>query len=161
MRNSKFIYYWDACIFIAWLQDEQRPSGEMEGLAAVVNQISRNEAAMLTSVLTRAEVLDSSLSESTRKIFENIFKRSNIYQVDVTGKISEVAHEIRDFYKKLGRSVKTPDATHLATAIIHSADEFHTFDDKLLGLSGDVAGYPLKVVRPQGVQGSLLLGQFR
>ena len=55
-----------------------------------------------------------------------------------------------------GIKIKTPDATHLATAIIYEAEEFHTLDgggerqrpSDLLRLNGDVAGYPLHIRMP-------------
>ena len=60
-----------------------------------------------------------------------------------------MAHDIRDYYQRIkdqndGKLLQTPDAIHLATAIMYRATEFHTFDDGksgsknlgLLGLSG-------------------------
>jgi hypothetical protein len=34
--------------------------------------------------------------------------------------------------------LKPPDAVHLATACITSVDQFHTFDDRLLALDGQI-----------------------
>jgi hypothetical protein len=45
--------------------------------------------------------------------------------------------------------LKSPDAIHLATAILYRADEFHTFDDQLIGLSGNVGGHRLIVCKPE------------
>ena len=147
--------YWDACIFIAWLKDEKRDAGEMEDLAGVVAQISNKEALMFTSVMTQTEVLSGTLTEASQKMFDSIFLRENIYMVDVTQKISQLAHDIRNHYRDKGIKLKTPDATHLATAIIHGADEFHTFDKLLLNLNPVVAGYPLKICKPQSKQASM------
>ena len=155
MLKDKPKIYWDACIFIAWLKDEKRDAGEMEDLAGVVAQISNKEAVMHTSVMTQTEVLSGTLSEPAQKIFESIFKRQNIYMVDVTQKIGQLAHDIRNHYRNKGIKLKTPDATHLATAIIHGADEFHTFDEQLLKLNPVVAGYPLKICKPQSKQASM------
>lgn len=69
------------------------------------------------------------------------------------------ASAIREYYEnqKEKRKVKTPDATHLATAIIYKANEFHTMDGlqkdgskhrKLLALSGDKGVDYLKIVHP-------------
>lgn len=152
MPTFKPKIYWDACIFIAWLSDEERPSGEMEDLAGVVTEISNAEAFLYTSVMTQTEVLSGTLSKSAQEIFDKIFRRKNIYMVDVTRDISKLAHDIRDHYLKKGVKIKTPDATHLATAIIYGADEFHTFDDKLINLGRNVAGHPLKICKPQTAQ---------
>ncbi|MGA8866223.1 MAG: hypothetical protein WB510_04605, partial [Candidatus Sulfotelmatobacter sp.] len=48
------------------------------------------------------------------------------------------------------------DAIHLATAVLYKADEFQTMDGldkkgkpkRVLGLNGDVGGYPLFITQP-------------
>ena len=32
MRGSDPLYYWDTCLFLAWIKDEERPTGEMDGV---------------------------------------------------------------------------------------------------------------------------------
>lgn len=158
MRRGKPIYYWDANIFLAWLKDERlnRKPGEMEGLTEVVAMIDRQEAIMMTSVMTRAEVLESSLPPRTQNLFDKIFDRPNVVSVDLTAPISNLAHQIRDHYRQNSRSLKTPDSIHLATAINCKADEFHTFDEgDLIPLNGNVAGYRLIICKPKGTQGVL------
>ncbi len=153
MRRGKPIYYWDANIFLAWLKNEVRKPGEMEGLAEVVAIIDRQEATMMTSVLTRTEVLESSLPSQAQNFFNTIFDRPNVVSVDLTAPISNLAHSIRDYYRQNDRSLETPDCIHLATAINHKADEFHTFDeDDLIPLSGDVASHRLIICKPKGIQ---------
>ena len=88
MRRGKPIYYWDANIFLAWLKNERRKPGEMDGLAEVVAVISRQEAIVMTSVMTRAEVLESSLPPHAQNQFGKIFDRPNVVSVDVTAPIS-------------------------------------------------------------------------
>ena len=155
MRRGKPIFYWDANIFLAWLKDERenRKPGEMEGLAEIVAIMDRQEAIMMTSVITRTEVLESTLPDQAQNIFNKIFERPNIVSVDVTVPISNMAHAIRDYYRQNGRSLKTADCLHLATAIQHQADELHTFDeDDLISLNGNVAGHKLIICKPKGVQ---------
>lgn len=155
MRRGKPIYYWDANIFLAWLKDEARKPGEMEGLAEVVAIIDRQEATMMTSVLTRTEVLESSLPSHAQNLFNKIFDRPNVVSVDLTSPISNLAHSIRDHYRQNGRTLKTPDSIHLATAINHKVDEFHTFDEgDLIPLNGDVSGHRLIICKPKSIQTS-------
>ena len=52
MAGNSPLYYWDSCLFIAWLKDEQRKTGEMDGVRDVIERAKRREAKLMTSVLT-------------------------------------------------------------------------------------------------------------
>ena len=97
MRSGKPVFYWDSCLFIAWLADEKRKTGEMEGLAEVVLMVDAREAYILTSVITRGEVLDSSLSKDAQEKFRNLLGNPSFTFADVSMPISEIASEIRAF----------------------------------------------------------------
>jgi hypothetical protein len=73
----------------------------------------------------------------------------------------ELSQQLPDYYQRQRAidglpTLTTPDAIHLATAIYYGASEFHTFDERdeprrrraLLPLSGNVAGYPLVIIKP-------------
>jgi hypothetical protein len=32
------LYYWDTCLFLAWLKDEERKSGEMDGVRDIIQK---------------------------------------------------------------------------------------------------------------------------
>jgi predicted nucleic acid-binding protein len=156
MSKTKPKYYWDANIFLAWLKNEKRKAGEMEGVAEIVWMVDRNQAVIVTSVVSKSEVLQSSLPPSVQKMFSQIFQRPNLVLVDFSDRIADLAGTIRDFYKQQGSKVKLGDAQHLATAIAYQVDEFHTFDeDDLIPLSGNVAGNKLIICKPKGTQGIL------
>jgi hypothetical protein len=84
-----------------------------------------------------------------------------IHRIGMETKIASVAHDLRDYYSTRkaefgGKTLSTPDAIHLATAIIYRVTEFHTFDNDgdakslgLLPLSGDVGGNRLTICKPQ------------
>lgn len=160
MRSGKPVYYWDSCLFIAWMKDEKRPPGDMEGLAEVVAMVDAQDCLIVTSVNTRGEVLDSTLTSAAREQFKNLLCHPSFTFADVSLPISELASQIRDFYnakKPQSIKVKLPDATHLATAIAYKdIDEFHTFDeDDLIRFNGNVAGFKLKICKPSTVQKQL------
>jgi predicted nucleic acid-binding protein len=146
MPGADPLYYWDTCLFLAWLKDEDRQSGEMDGVREVIERQQRRDCRIMTSVLTGVEVLQSKIPAGVDRLFNGLMRRLN--RVGIETKIAQLAHDIRDHYAKEGRSIKTPDALHLATAIIHRADEFHTFDTQLIGLSGNVAGHRLVICKP-------------
>jgi predicted nucleic acid-binding protein len=157
------LVYWDSCIWIAWLKDERRALGEMDGIAECVDQVEAGKMTIVSSVIVRTEVFESELSAEVRERYASILKRRNVQLVDNDLRVSSLAGEIRQFYEDLSAkdglpSVTTPDAIHLATAIHYGVDAFYTFDDgrhggrSLLSLNGDVAGHPLVVCKPQATQ---------
>lgn len=165
MLTGKKIIAWDSCIFLAWLQDEKREFGVMEGIEEVVRKIHGGEVVLVTSQVTNIEVLESRLSSEAQKKWKEIFNRRNCQMIDLNPRVSEKAAFIRDYYDQRGIKLSVPDSVQLATAIIFAAEEFHTFDGSgkkrngdLLPLNGNVAGHKLKICVPYAEQGSLLAG---
>ena len=165
MRTGKRVLYWDACVFIAWLQDEKRTPGEMEGVADVVREVDRGAAYLMSSVMTRTEVLECRLTDEAKHLFDRALQRRNVQLIAQDIRVADLSHEIRNYYQARGTKLSSPDAIHLATAILYQADEFHTFDgsgptakkSKLIPLSGLVAGqYSLTIKVPSSQQPSLL-----
>lgn len=128
--------YWDACIFLAHLKGEVRADPmDMPGIHELVKRIDNKELQLITSVLTLAEVLESSLNADARNRFRLLFQRRNVLLIDVTARIAEISHNIRDYYQQRKATdnlptVGTPDAIHIATAIEYQCDRFYTFDEK-------------------------------
>ena len=71
-----------------------------------------------------------------------------------------MAHDLRDYYAERadqygGKTLATPDALHVSTAILYRVDEFHTFDGGGLGkslgllpLNGNIGGHKLVICKP-------------
>jgi predicted nucleic acid-binding protein len=151
--------YWDSCVFIAWLKDEQRPPGEMDGVYECVEEVEARRTRLITSVVTRTEVFEADLPEAVRESYSRLLNRRNVQVLDNDLRVSNLAREIREHYQRQRLTdglpgLSTPDAVHLATAIHYRADAFWTFDDgrhggrSLLSLNGDVAGHPLVICKP-------------
>lgn len=159
MAGAEPIYYWDSCLFIAWLKDEQRPTGEMDGVREIIQRSQRKEVKIVTSVLTKVEVLSGHIPVGLNTLFSGVMKRIHPISMDI--KVADLAHDLRDHYSNNrsqhgGKILSTPDAIHLATAILYRVTEFHTFDRDgdakhlgLLPLSGDVGGHRLTICKPQ------------
>ena len=156
MNGADPVYYWDTCIFLAWIKDEERQSGDMDGVREVIARHRKREVKIITSTLTTVEVLQSKLPVGMERLIGDLMKR--IVRIGVDTKVAPMAHDIRDYYAKKGsQTISTPDAIHLATAILYRASEFHTFDDGkrnskslgLLALSGNVGGHRLTICKPQ------------
>ncbi len=172
MATGKPKFYWDAAPLIAWIKDEKRDDpAEMDGLSEVVELVERGRAVLITSVLWRAEVLDSTLSVDQKAKLIKVFQNRYIQELSIDARVMDLAREIRDFQKNVQqkdvmKSIRVPDAIHLASAIHYEATEFHTFDGKksdgtnarLLTLNGNVAGHRLKICVPKTDQLRLNFG---
>ena len=133
----------------------------MDGVNDVAQNIHKNHVTLITSVISKAEILESTLDSVARQKLDAIFKRRNVVSVAADDRVMKLAHAIRDYYQQQKPSdglptVTTPDAIHLATAIHYEASELQTFDEKnipgkrraLIPLSGNVAGHNLLVRKP-------------
>ena len=132
------LFYWDSCLFLAWLKDEETRAG---GNGRRSGHYPKNDAPRRQSYDFRSdhiEVLSSRIPLEWTPYFIDLIKRLNRQSVDI--RVAAIAHDLRNYYALAGRSLKSPDAIHLATAILYRADEFHTFDDQLIALSGNVGG---------------------
>lgn len=151
-------YYWDANVLIAHIKDEKPPLrsiGETSGLREIVNEIDEDKANLVSSVIVNTEILPGDLTKEQKERYNSIFKRPNIVLINVHTNIANKASEIRDYYRQRNVSIPTPDAIHLATALLIDVDIFHTFDDKLLNLDGNVMGENLKIRKPASQQKTL------
>jgi predicted nucleic acid-binding protein len=140
--------------------DETRAEGEMAGVYAVAQEVFKREIVLITSVIVNQEIQPADLSTEERERFNRVFDRSNVKRLQLTGPIATKAGQLGHHYKNLGDGrpgLSHNDSQHLATAIIYKAAEFHTFDEKdkkggrgrgLLTLNMNVAGYPLRIVKP-------------
>ncbi|OPX22705.1 MAG: hypothetical protein B1H03_03725 [Planctomycetales bacterium 4484_113] len=141
-------YYWDACLFVSWLQNEKRVDPtEMAGLKDVLELNERGEVVLVTSTLTQLEVLGSPPDEEVRRKFLDACQRPEVQVVNPSRNIVETALSLR-----AKRNLPVMDAVHLATAIQSQVAELHTFDeDDLLKLDGDPE-IPLRIVKPRVAQ---------
>jgi predicted nucleic acid-binding protein len=155
--------YWDSCVFIAWIKDEKRPPGEMDGIYECVGHVQKGKIRIVTSVMTRTEVFETDLTPDVSEKYANLLNRRNVQTLDQDLRVSNLAREIREFYERQSQidhlpGLSTPDAVHLATAIHYRVEEFWTFDDggyksrSLLSLNGNVAGHPLVITKPMATQ---------
>lgn len=170
MAGTNPTYYWDSCLFLAWIKDEQRPTGEMDGVREIVERAKRREVKIITSVLTATEILESKLPAGMKRLIDGMMK-NRVNRIGMEIKVAQMAHDLRDHYANSsshgGKTISVPDAIHLATAILYRATEFHTFDGGktggkslgLLQLSGNVAGHRLIICKPQARNPQLDLGK--
>jgi predicted nucleic acid-binding protein len=141
----------------------------MEGVLDCVQAFEAGTAHLVTSALVFAEVSGARVSPEMLDRFERLLRRRNSTVIDVDRRVAQLAGSLRDYYSAKAptptrskrkpatkpKTLSTPDALHLATALIYDVTEFHTFDGKnkrktlgLLPLDGDVAGRKLAIRKP-------------
>ena len=127
----------------------------------------REENQIIGSQFIRLEVLQFTLSQKAEDSFLGFYQYGKNQIWDIDGRVALLAREIVDYYKcnkqvrttrkgkTVEKSIKAADAVHLATAILHRVDVFHTLDDggqdgfSLLELNGSVAGHSLAISKPR------------
>ncbi|HUJ09217.1 MAG TPA: PIN domain-containing protein [Verrucomicrobiae bacterium] len=163
--SSQPVYYWDACIYLAWLLNEQSHGKDcIDAMTQIASDNFQLKNTLFTSVITRIEVLESKLTQDQAALFKKALRSSNHIQYDVDPPIADKAHEFRQrVLAEMGKPLSVPDAIHIATAQIYGAHQLHTFDDGqknkklcgLLDLSGRTCIDGLKICKPVVPQGLL------
>lgn len=162
MGSGNNIIYWDAAVFIAFFtQERSRTKEELVGIDQVVDAFDKGNCVLVTSMISKVELLPSKLGTENYARLSMLWKRKQFQPVEVTEAIIDLANEIREFYAAKGeKPPATPDCIHLATAIKSGANCFQTFDGGrkrgLLQMDGNVAGHNLSIKVPFVPQRKLL-----
>lgn len=153
MADTRKIY-WDSCVWIGLINSEP---DKIDVCNWVMETARNKEATIWTSSLTLAEVFKKKCGPSTVGIdpsrdsdFESYIEQNHLFEVQVDHEIGVIARRLLRAHPELKKPM---DAIHLATAVVHNLDEFHTFDAaNLLALNGKVMradGKPLHILTPQ------------
>lgn len=153
--------YWDTCILLAVIKNEQLPPHEQAGIDEVIDAVDRRERSIITSVVSRAEMFRADFTADERRRYATFFQRTNCEELPVTGPISDLIAEMRRDAKAEKLQISFADWIHVATAVVHRVHQFHTFDGKksrpdarkkLIPLSGKPIVRGLKICTPQADQ---------
>jgi len=162
MRSGKYLHYFDTCIFLHWLVDNPKDADVVDGIEEIVIAAEKGESAtIVTSMITRIEVLKSKMGPAEADRFARMLGQFVVQSANVDPLVAQVAHEIRDYYHSQNPPLKlrTPDCIHLATAIVYECDEMNTLDGggprkrphDLIPLSEKVCGgkYKIPIRKPR------------
>src|SRR5438105_6222894 len=130
MKTGRRKVYWDTTCWLAWLNDERDKwsASVMIGIQDVVYEVEINETLLFTSAVTRGEIYFGKLDLGKKNMYARLMRRSNVQEIAADPRIMDRVSAIREYHDARGQKVKTPDATHLATAVLYRADEFLTMD---------------------------------
>ena len=127
---------WDSSVFISWLRGGEGEDRD-RAIRSLVERVEAGDYKVVVSTLLYVEVLERNMSERAMEQFKKFMQnRAMISIVAVDIRVARKAQMIRDTLRKKSENVSTPDAVHIATAIVSEAKFFHTFDERLLRLNG-------------------------
>jgi predicted nucleic acid-binding protein len=124
--------YLDASAIIYSL--EGAPAVRDAAIRRIEQAEQSGDGAVITSQLSRLECRVKPLRDgATQRLarFDAFFVRPTVVLAEVSGRVIERATELRAQH-----GFKTPDAIHLATALVHGADVFLTGDTALARCPG-------------------------
>jgi len=146
-------FCWDSCLFIDMLSAESKSADRRLQLENVLKDVDRESAILVTSTLVATEVLDIIGDANKREIFDRVMNLPSVLCQPITMPIAELAGRIRHSLRPQHK-LKSMDALFIATAINQECDVLHTYDDKLLRLSGRQEVNDLKILPPSVLQAS-------
>ena len=157
MPTDAACVYWDACVVLSYINADSERLSVLEELLA---EARRGEARIVTSTLSVVEVAFA--AEEQRQQAPDPATESQIDALWTPGSVIilaelhlGIARRARALMREAmarGWSLKPPEAIHLATTLQHSADRFHSYDDRLSEYA-DISG--LIIAEPQAVQPQL------
>ena len=133
---------WDSCVLIS-LFEQDDPERTIV-LGEYLTRLQRKEVTIVVSALVFTEVRNDDQPEKLK----NLRALENFQMVSMDVRLCDKAYTIRRRH-----SLSTPDAMHLATALVCEVDELHTYDKRLLGLNGQFG--KLKINEPTNGQNLL------
>ena len=137
MKKDLDLICWDTSVLIDWLQGSGTQN-RIRSIKSVIAEIEAKKYKLAVSTLVYVEVLECKMPEQAIKQFKEFMKNGNLVEVfAVDIRIAEKAQTIRNRTRnEKKKMIKTPDAVHIATAIVSKAKQLHTFDDEILKLNG-------------------------
>lgn len=153
MASSPRRVCWDACAWIALIQEEKIIEGGIDRVTrcrTVINEAKKGKIEIAISSLCLVEVCkNKDVKDANPQKIADYFEHDYILMVALDRSVGERA---RGLMMAGIPKLKPADACHLATAVITpDVAELHTFDTKLLDLNGTILkadGTPLRICWP-------------
>jgi predicted nucleic acid-binding protein len=149
MPDDPTAIYWDACIFLLYIEGSQE---WMPILDSLLDRASATrEIVIVTSTLSIVEVAFAKTEREGRILDEAIVAamddlwadRSAVQLVEFDQVIARAARGLIRQSLETGRSLKPMDAIHLATAAKMQVADCHTTDERMQNWN-DLLGFPVR-----------------
>lgn len=152
MAKSLDRVVWDACAFIAYIQQEVRVEGRASLCSSVLRHAQRGNIEIVTSTLALAEVRKAGIHTDWDTVDKvaGFLDQPFIHAVPLDFSIGREA-------RKLGLTfdLGPQDAVYLATAAVLDVPVLHTFDRGLLDVTMQAMtrqGRPIRICWPEPVE---------
>lgn len=128
MAGTKPKIYVDSGLIIAWAHNENRGEGQL------IYQIMNREIIPVSSVILRAEVLESLIPPDKIELVKRVISPPQMQIKTVCSRVADLAEEMRGFVhaeRETRRDLpklELGDALHLATAVHYGCEGFVTLD---------------------------------
>ena len=141
--------YWDASVFLSYINGEPQ---RLPTIDALLEASREGEFTIVTSTLSITEVAFAEMEKTQEALDPDVERAIDALFADreVVALVEFhqlIATEARRLMRRAlisGRSLKPPDAIHLATAVQREVDLVHTYDDRMLRY-GDLTGLPIEL----------------
>lgn len=159
-KKSKYKVLWDTSVFLAKLKSEKNaPLAEID---EILEGVHKGDITLMLSVTTYTEILSAKHTKKQMEALDKFLLRSNIVRIETSFQIAKKAEQVRSrgmtrAKKGQKRSIKTPDATIIAAAIVFGADVMHSLEPRHHSLSGTGIVDGLTITPPRDPTGQLLL----
>ncbi|GBC94271.1 hypothetical protein HRbin16_00052 [bacterium HR16] len=158
--DNKPRYYWDTCCFIHVLDVHSRKRAAQDEqaqqmvffLEQAFREAVEGKVQLVTAELLLAEILP--VDDDHKNFLKQVKACPYIELLAVSRQVFELAGRLRAEWRTHSRSdLKTPDAVHIATALLFKPDEMWTTDDRILKLCNPSEGTygELRIVRPHAL----------
>lgn len=148
-RGKGPVYYWETSIWIVYFNEGSEHPDVFERIEEMMALIKNKQITVLTSVLTRVELLELRTPPQKLRFYDEQLDRRNVHDVALTRSIAALASDYRSHFPSLKSGKKIADAIHLATAVDATVDEMHTTDaSELLRCNGDPMLRGTQIIRP-------------
>lgn len=144
------LFYWDANLFLAYLNNEPTRVNVLEAIMGEISQSKKDR--IVTSVLSKVEVawvatenINRALNTEEEAKIDSLWNDASIIEiVDFNDEITYIARSLKRRAMIRGWELKTNDAIHLATAEWVGASEMNTYDCRLYKFS-EMIGIVVKI----------------
>lgn len=138
MGARKTTVYWDSNCIIALFNNEPTTKEEhLLALKACFDDMFEGTKQIASCDLMYGEVFGPEASDEGRGVYDSLCAHRLFILLGLGTAVYKLAGELRDKCKSSRRSLKLPDALHVAAATLGRVDEFWTTEKKLVNYHRD------------------------